>query len=205
MKRCIIFCAGDFTELVRSVEAEDLVIAADGGLVHLTRLGITPHIILGDFDSLGYVPENAEVHPAEKDDTDTMLAIKKGLAQGCREFWIYGGMDGPRPDHTVANYQALQFIADHGGIGYLAGNTAIATVIKNGTMPFPADKKGMLSVFCMGADANGVTLKGLKYTLENGTLTAGDPLGTSNQFIGKAASVTVENGSLLLIWERTKN
>ncbi len=203
MKHCVIFCAGEFTTLLRPIPEAATVIAADGGLAHLIRLGIAPDIILGDFDSLGYIPRNAEVHPVEKDDTDTMLAIKKALSRGCQEFWIYGGMDGPRPDHTVANYQALQYIADHGGRGYLVGNNAIATVVKNGTVSFPADAKGMLSVFCMGADAHGVSLKGLKYTLEDGTLRAGVPLGTSNQFIGENASVTVTQGSLLLIWERT--
>jgi len=202
MDRCVIFCAGEFAGLLHPIQKQDLVIAADGGFQHLQALGIRPHIALGDFDSLGYVPENAEVHPAQKDDTDTMLAIKRALEQGCREFWIYGGMDGPRPDHTVANYQALNYIAQHSGVGYLVGNTAIATVIKNSTMHFPSEARGMLSVFCMGADARGVSLRGLKYTLENGILTAADPLGTSNEFIGEEASVTVENGSLLLIYQR---
>jgi len=78
------------------------------------------------------------------------------------------------------------------------------TVVKNGTLGFPAEFTGTVSVFCMGADARGVTLRNLYYPLENGTLTAGFPLGVSNHFTGQEASVTVENGSLLVIWDRQK-
>ena len=78
MKKCVIFCAGGFEGLVQPIENTDFVIAADGGLRHAQALGLTPNLILGDFDSLGYVPQGAEVFPVEKDDTDAMLAIKKG-------------------------------------------------------------------------------------------------------------------------------
>ena len=202
MASCVIFNAGGFTELAEPISPEDLLIAADGGLKHLQSLNISPHIILGDFDSLGYVPENATVFPVEKDDTDAMLAIRCGLSRGFDRFLLYGALDGPRLDHTVANFQALQFLADRGARGYLIGNTQIATVVKNAAITFPADACGILSVFCMGADAEGVTLQGLQYELENATLTPGFPLGVSNHFVGKAATVSVKNGSLLLIYNR---
>ena len=86
MACCVIFCAAGFDGLVRPVGPEDLVIAADGGLLHAQKEHITPHVILGDFDSLGYVPEGANVFPVEKDDTDTMLAVRHGLRQGFREY-----------------------------------------------------------------------------------------------------------------------
>ena len=111
MKKCIIFCAGGFEALAAPIGADDVVIAADGGVAHTEKRNITPHVVLGDFDSLQYVPMGAEVHPVEKDDTDAMLAIKKGLSMGCREFVIYGGLDGDRLEHTVANFQALQYLA----------------------------------------------------------------------------------------------
>lgn len=202
MSKCIIFCAGGFTSLAAPIEKADYLIAADGGLRHLEMLGLTPNAILGDFDSLGFTPENATVFPVEKDDTDAMLAVRKALELGYKDILLYGALDGPRLDHTVANLQTLQFLADHGAVGYLIGNDYIATVLQNGTLSFPETAKGILSVFCMGKDALGVTLAGLKYPLQDGTLRAGFPLGVSNHFIGIPATVQVASGSLLLLYDR---
>lgn len=203
MKKCIIFCAGGFDLLIQPIEKTDFVIAADGGLRHTLRLGITPNLILGDFDSLGFVPQDAEVYPVEKDDTDSMLAIKKGLENGCTEFLLYGCLDGSRVDHTMANFQALLFLKNHGAQGFLLGISQIATVFQNETVTFPAKFTGNFSLFCLGEDATGVTLRGLKYNLERGTLTAGFPLGVSNSFTGSPATVSVARGSLLAIWDAT--
>ena len=202
MKKCIIFCAGGFDALAEPIEQSDIVIAADGGAAHAAALGMSPHILLGDFDSLGYTPAGAQVFPAEKDDTDAMLAIKKGLELGCTDFILYGSLDGSRLEHTVANFQALQYLADHGAHGTLVGLRQIVTLIKDGTIRFPAHFTGFVSVFCLGPDAEGVTIEKLHYEAENITLTADFPLGVSNRFEGKNAAVTVKNGSLLLIWER---
>jgi thiamine pyrophosphokinase len=202
VKKCVIFCAAGFDGLAAPIENNDIVIAADGGLLHTQRLGITPDVILGDFDSLGFVPEGANVFPVEKDDTDAMLAVRRGLAMGCREFLLYGSLDGKRLDHTVANFQTLQFLADHGAVGYLIGADHMVTVLKNGTLSFPPDADGILSVFCLGADATGVNIEGLQYILKDGTLSPGFPLGVSNHFIGSTARISVKQGSLLLIWDR---
>ena len=202
MGKCIIFCAAGFDTPVEPIEKEDFVIAADGGLVHTQKLNIVPNEILGDFDSLGHIPEGANVFQVEKDDTDAMLAVRKGLALGYREFMLYGSLDGPRLDHTIANFQTLQFLADREACGYLIGKEYLVTVVKNGRLCFPAGCTGTVSVFCLGADATGVTLTGLYYPLENGTLTAGFPLGVSNHFTGEAAEISVENGSLLVLWDR---
>ncbi len=203
MGKCIIFCAGGFDALAEPIEAADLVIAADGGLQHTENLHLTPDVILGDFDSLGYTPDSARVFPVEKDDTDAMLAVRHGLQQGCRDFILYGSLDGPRLDHTVANFQTLQFLADQGAQGLLVGLTQMAALVKNSSVTFPAGAGGTISVFCLGRDAEGVTLKGLYYPLEHGTLTCGFPLGVSNHFTGEPAEISVEKGSLLLIWDRT--
>jgi thiamine pyrophosphokinase len=202
MKKCVIFCAGGFDALAESIQKDDLVIAADGGLTHAQKLGIRPDICLGDFDSLGYTPEGANVFPVEKDDTDAMLAVRRGLSLGYGEFVLYGSLDGPRLDHTIANFQTLQFLADQGAVGYLAGTDYLVTVVKDGALSFREGSEGTISVFCQGADAEGVTLEGLYYPLENGTLSAGFPLGVSNHFTGKAATITVKKGSLLVLWDR---
>ena len=203
MGKCIIFCAAGFDGLVQPIAKEDFVIAADGGLAHIQTLGITPNEVLGDFDSLGFTPEGANVFPVEKDDTDAMLAVRRGLSLGYREFVLYGSLDGPRLDHTVANFQTLQYLADHNAAGYLVGSTYVVTVVKEGSIFFPAQANGTVSVFCMGKDAEGVTLEGLYYPLEKGTLTAGFPLGVSNHFTAHPAAITVEKGSVLVLWDRT--
>ena len=202
MGKCVIFCAGEFTGLAEPVKQGDLVIAADGGYRYASALGITPDIVLGDFDSLGYVPENSRVFPVEKDDTDAMLAVRYGLEQGYKDFVLYGTLDGPRLDHTIANLQTLQFLADRQATGFLVGCNQIATVVRSGCLALPATYKGTVSVFCMGADARKVTIEGLKYTLQNGTLSAGFPLGVSNAFMGKNAKISVGEGSLLIIYAR---
>ena len=202
MEQCVIFCAAGFDGLLVPLTGRELVIAADGGLRYTQALGLHPQAIIGDFDSLHYVPQGAEVFPVEKDDTDSMLAVKLGLARGFKRFLLYGAMDGERLDHTVANYQLLSFLADREARGILVGNQFCATVVKNGGLAFPGGKEGDISVFCMGKDAQGVNIRGLYYTLENGTLTSGFPLGVSNHFTDSPATVTVEEGSLLILWRR---
>ena len=204
MGRCIIFCAADFHGLVQPLQNDDFIIAADGGLAHVKTLGLTPNGILGDFDSLGYTPEGSTVFPVEKDDTDAMLAVRKGLELGFREFYLYGSLDGPRLDHTVANFQTLQFLCNHGAYGYLIGKDYMVTVLKDGVIRFPSGCTGIFSVFCMGGDAEGVTIRGGKYDAENVTLSAGFPLGVSNHFEGNEVHISVERGSLLILWD-TRN
>ena len=202
MKTCAVFCAAEFDGLVEPVREDTLVIAADGGFRHTEMLGLQPDVILGDFDSLGYTPSGANVFPVEKDDTDTMLAVRRGLSLGYDRFLLYGSVDGPRLDHTVANFQTLQYLCDHGACGYLVGRDYLITVLKNGSLRFPASAEGTVSVFCLGADASGVSLRGLYYPLERGTLTAGFPLGVSNHFTGTESLISVEDGSLLILWNR---
>ena len=202
MKQCVIFCAAGFDGLMDPIASEDFVIAADGGLNYTKALGLTPQAIIGDFDSLHYIPTGAEVYPVEKDDTDSMLAVKLGLKKGYRRFVIYGGLDGERLDHTVANYQTLQYLAQRDARGILVGRDFCATVIRDGALAFSGGTAGDISVFCMGPDATGVTIEGLYYPLRNGTLTSGFPLGVSNHFTGAPAKIEVAQGFLLILWRR---
>lgn len=203
-KFCYIVGARDPGRIACANRTGALVIAADGGLRYLEEQCITPDLIVGDFDSLGHIPtgENILLHPVEKDDTDTMLAVKLGLERNCRTFVLYG-CTGGRPDHTYANYQTLLFLARHGARGYLVGDGWVCCAIENAAVEFPPALSGTISVFCPDGEARGVTLHGLYYPLEDGTLHSGFPLGVSNHFTGEQASVAVRDGSLLIMWEET--
>ncbi len=197
---CYIFGAADGLpdELVKN--DGDLIIAADSGINHLEKFGVQPDIAVGDFDSLGFVPDCAEVikHPVMKNDTDTILAVKTGFERGYNEFVIYGGVGG-RPDHTFANYQTLCYISRRGGRGYLCFNGYTACCITNSEIEF-SEREGTVSVFAMSGTAEGVTLEGVLYPLENAVLEYSFPLGVSNEFTGTTAKMSVKNGTLLIIW-----
>lgn len=201
MKPCIIFCAAGFDGLLCPIPENALVIAADGGLRHTQALGLTPDIILGDFDSLGYIPNHSRVFPVEKDDTDAMLAVRVGLERGCGRFLFYGAMDGPRLDHTIANFQTLGYLATHGARGWLIGRDYIATVLSNESIGFSEEAAGIFSVFCLGPSAK-VSIEGLHYPLDHGTLAPDFPLGVSNHFVGCPARITVHSGLVLALWDR---
>ncbi len=180
----------------------DYVIAADRGYDSLMAYGVNPDLVVGDFDSLGEVPNHPNVIqlPAEKDDTDMVFALRQGLDLGYRRFVMLGGVGG-RLEHTLGNLQLLDWLASQGAQGFLAGEKTVATAVRNGTLTFPAAMSGYLSVLCNSGTARGVTLRGLKYPLERYTMTGSFPLGVSNQFLGQPASVSVEDGCLLLLWE----
>lgn len=162
---CYIFGAGSFYGLDRCPRADDFIIAADGGWLACRKTGITPDLLLGDFDSLSTRPDFPNILrvPVEKDDTDTMLAVKTGLERGETEFHIYGGMGGRRTDHTIANFQALLYLARRGAQGWLYGQGERYTAVCGGTVTFPARDRGILSVFCLGADARDVSIQGGQY------------------------------------------
>ncbi len=205
MKRCFIFAAGTFYGLRRKPEEpEDLVIAADAGYRTCRELGIVPDLLLGDFDSMEQPEDFANIHrsPVEKDDTDTMLAVKTGLEQGCGEFYLYGGTGGRRLDHTLANLQTLLYLRRRGARGYLYDNDFVWTVIENETIRVDKTVEwGLLSVFCLGDRARGVTETGVQYPLQGAELTAEFPLGVSNHILEPVAMVGVETGALAVGWE----
>lgn len=180
----------------------DLLIAADRGYATLSGLGLTPHVVIGDFDSLGHVPEHPNLMklPCEKDDTDMGFALNYGLKLGYTRFLLLGGLGG-RLDHTMANLQLLNTLSNRGAIGILAGEGQAATVITNGSFSFSPTCSGYCSVYCVSGQAHGVTLEGLKYSLQDASLTGDYPIGTSNEFLGIPAKVSVRRGSLLLIWQ----
>lgn len=198
MRVCHIVGAGEFREDTFRPRAEDMIIAVDGGLARCPRYDMA----VGDFDSLGYVPQNGPVfrHPVMKDDTDMMLAVRMALEHGCTTLYLHGGAGG-RTDHTMANYHVLAFIAEQGAQGYLFDGNGCVTCLQNGALIFPTEHRGVLSVFAWDGEARGVDLEGLLYPLQNGTLNGRMPLGVSNEFTGQTASVRVREGKVLVFWQ----
>lgn len=181
----------------------DFVIAADGGYAALQALGVTADLVVGDFDSLGYVPQAEEVvqHPVMKDDTDMMLAVKLGLYRGYRNFVLTGSVGG-RLDHTLANLQTLMYLAQQGARGMLYGEGTVITVLKDGSLTLTGE--GVLSVFCLSGEARGVTEQGLLYGLDNAVMVSGYPIGVSNEFTGVPATISVTDGTLIILWSAEK-
>lgn len=141
---CFIVGAGVIDPALRLSPAPgDLLIAADGGLPAVERMGLVPHLVVGDFDSLGHTPThpNTIVLPTEKDNTDMAAAVKLGLERGYRRFALYGGTGG-RLAHTLANLQLLDGLARRGCQGFLVGEGTVATALCNGTLTFPAHMSG---------------------------------------------------------------
>jgi len=152
------------TEYCIKRQPDDFVIAADGG--YAQDFGCQPDAVIGDFDSLGYIPdaENVQVYPKQKDDTDMMLAVKLGLEKGYHEFVLLGGVGG-RFDHMMANVQTLAYLHAHGAGGVLKSETTDIYLIgskngKPGEICFPEETKGILSVFSYGEEAERVTICG---------------------------------------------
>ncbi len=202
---CYIVGAGERTEDHLSPAAGDLVIAADGGYHWLRDMGIMPDLLVGDFDSLAQPPAGPKVVrlPREKDDTDTMAAVRLAREQGYENFYIYGGTGG-RFDHTLANIQLLTWLAHRGCENRLYAHDWVAAAVTDGSLSFPASAAGNISVFCQGDRAEGVCLEGLKYPLSDAVLTCEFALGVSNEFMGQPSQIAVKKGTLLVVCERQR-
>ena len=202
-KICYIIGAGDITDLNIKATDSDYIICADGGYKYNDLFGRKCDMVVGDFDSLGSVPEtdNKIVAPTEKDETDMMLAVNLGLEKGYRNFVILGALGGERNDHSVANIQLLHYITSKGARGTIYHGNEVFTAFSDGTLTLGADLKGYVSVFSLTDESRGVTIKNLKYTVDDFTLCSYKPIGVSNEFLGKESTITVEDGALLVVYK----
>lgn len=200
MAVCYLVGAGAFTMRGLYPAQGDCVIAADNGYSALEANGIVPDLLVGDFDSLQWIPREIPVKsfPPEKDDTDMALALSEGIARGYHTFALYGASGG-RADHTQANLQLLGGMSKQGYACKMVCPAYDVYTVTDGTLSLPWQKAGtIVSVFCHGEKAEGVTLEGLKYPLTGALLTCDRPLGVSNEALGGEARITVGHGTLLV-------
>lgn len=189
---------------VAHVRGADLVIAADGGSGHLERWGVAPHLVVGDLDSLP--PEarsrlgRVERHPAEKDKSDTELAVERAIAAGADEVVVIGALGGPRTDHALAN--TLLLALDRAGsarVRIVRGPLVMRAVRAGERADLAGGEGELVTLLAIGGDAHGVLTKGLRYALRSETLRLGSSRGLSNEISAPGASVSVGSGTLLVI------
>jgi len=196
----LIVSGGDYSPL--SGRSFDFVIACDRGYLHAQRMDIRPDLIIGDFDSAP-VPDTGipvERHPAKKDDTDTMLAVKKALEAGCPEVIIACAFGG-RLDHTLANIQAAAYAAEHGAAARLCGTESEAWVFRGQTMCFQRRPGFSFSVFSI-TDTSSVTVTGAEYECADLLIRNTFPIGISNAWKADQITVTGTHGIVMVMESR---
>lgn len=208
--RGLIFCNGDFTPGdVPKLREEDLVVCADGGLEHALAVGIRPHVVLGDFDSLGDAYEefleresaSVEVirYPIEKDKTDGHLAVEYALKAGVKEIWMFGALGG-RFDHSLGNlFLAYRCLDEGASLKIIGGRQSVLMLQGPETTEIYGKAGDYVSLVPLTPTSEGVSTSGLYYPLQQATLYRGDTRGLSNELLAGIGSVTIESGTLLLI------
>ncbi len=198
--RCVIF-SGAPGCVPFTPQASDFIIACDHGYDHALSQNIRPNLLVGDFDSC-LAPRDPSIPcltvSAEKDDTDTMLAIRHGLSLGFRNFLLLGATGG-RADHFFANCSACAFLAKQGAHCEMRDSHYTLYTLCQGSLTLKQQTGAFLSVFSFCDTSYGVTLQGVKYPLENATLTNDVPLGVSNEFVAETAHISLQSGLLLIL------
>ena len=200
MKRCVIIGGGEVADskfLTEYITENDFVICCDAGFIHAQKSGVTPHLIVGDFDSADVPETNVEtiVLPCEKDDTDSFFAAKEGLRRGFTDFLLLG-VTGGRLDHTFGAVSILEYLKKQGAFGQIVDkNTKIRVCTDNITINKDCR---YFSVFSVGTAQN-VTITGAKYNLNNAKIDSHYQYGISNEVKDGFASVSVGQGTLIIM------
>ena len=197
---CLIVSGGAFAPLPDDLPAPDFVIACDRGWQHAERLGATPDLIVGDFDSAAAPRTDAPVErlPTRKDDSDTMYAARRAMALGFRSVALCCAFGG-RLDHTLANLQTAAWIVAHGGEAQLLGVNERAFVFTAARRTFPRREGVSLSLFALSDVCEGVTARGTKFDCADVTLRSAFPLGVSNVWTAETAEIAVRSGILMVL------
>lgn len=202
-KRCLILGGGeiaDYAAVAAQIDVDDFILCADSGFLHCEKLGVIPDLLVGDFDSAGEVPPGIEKHtfPAEKDYTDSTLAVRVAVERGYREL-LLSGMLGGRFDHSLANMQNLAWCAENGIKARITDGRTEAFAVKDGELSlFPRDN-AYFSVFPLVTECEAVTITGGKYPLNEYPLRFDEPRAVSNEFNGKDVKITVRKGVVAVI------
>ena len=203
MKRCVIVGGAPIQnyQLIRKyLQAGDTCIFCDSGLKHLESLQVRPSLVVGDFDS-HEVPElSTEIIrlPREKDDTDTVYAVKEAVSRGFDEFLLIGVV-GARLDHTLGNVSVLLYLDSIGKKGIIVDDYSEMELVSDQPAYIP-DSFSFFSLLNISGTAKGITIENAKYSLDNGEICCEYQYGVSNEVIpGKTAQVAVKTGKLLLI------
>lgn len=203
---CVIFAGGDPVKaetIDRNYIDSAYVICADKGLALAEALGVKPDLILGDFDSLKFKPEgdNVLTYPAEKDDTDLMLAVEIALEKGFVDFRIYGACGG-RLDHMMGNIECLALLLKNGTIGEITGDNEHILLLAPGEHSVKRCDGFSMSLFSYSEKVSGLSISGTKYTTDKITLTKASTLGVSNEITEDYARISFESGTLMVIQSR---
>ena len=204
METCAFVGASDFNEAHFAQQAEagayDAVIAVDGGYEALRRIGITPSVAIGDFDSLGYVPDDVPVQRFDpcKAASDMELALAYACEQGARRVEVYGALGG-RLDHTVANIQLLARFSEQGMEASAIGlDQRVAFVTGPAVYELPLLDSGTVSVFALNDQVDGLLEEGMRYAFDSPQLANRSTRGLSNELIGRPARVHIAQGTLIV-------
>lgn len=198
MKRCLIIAGGDYAPI--EPEEGDFIIACDKGCAWCNREGITPDLIIGDFDSYsGALPEGVPIlrFPAEKDDTDTMLAVRWAAEQGfeaVRLCCCFGG----RLDHLLSNVETLHYAAALGMEAEAWDENNYLRVLRPGSYTMPYREGQSLSLIALTETVTGLNIQGAKYDVENAVLRKPTTLGQSNAFVTDVR-LSFESGVLAML------
>ena len=186
------------------IKQADLIICADGGANHLKKMGILPHVIIGDFDSLSpqnkafFEKKNLKIikHPSDKDATDTELAADFAIEQNYNDI-TFIGVTGTRLDHTIANIFLLKKMAAFKiKCRIIDDNNEIFLVTDKITLT--REKNSFVSIIPLTEKVEGITTSGLKYPLTNAEIKSGTSLGISNQFSEERALISLKKGILIV-------
>lgn len=186
------------------INCGDVIICADRGMIHAQNLGIKPDLIIGDFDSYtGDVPEGSEILRSipEKDDTDTMLAVRTAISRGARKIRIYGALGG-RFDHSFANIQTLKFASENGCEAEIIDGENLIMLREQGDHSFKKMDGWYFSVFSYSEKLDIAYLRGVKYPLEHYSMRNSFPIGVSNEITESSAKLSIEKGTALIIFSR---
>ena len=203
MGRCVIVGGADINNYAFIREklcADDYVIFCDSGLKHLENLQVQPGLIVGDFDSHENLLLDVEtiVLPCEKDDTDTVFAVKEAIKRGFDDFLLIGVL-GARLDHTLGNVSILLYLDSLGKKGCIIDDYSEMEIVSNEPVSV-CDDYSFFSLLNISGCAKGITITGAKYPLVDGEFSCEYQYGVSNEVLpGQVAVVSVKEGKLLLI------